>query len=384
MRTEAWIWSLVIVSGLQGCSYLQLQRSVRISPEDWTLFGGSMERTNVAHSVVTPPLSKVWEYDASAGFSSYSAVVAESVLFVGNLQGEVHAVHIAMGKGIGSYNFSSAIVGTPIIENDRMFVALTRTEESLVAYSLLLGRIEWRAKVEDIETSPLLVGKRLYVTTLNGKLVCVEKNSGDVVWKYDVPTHGRSKLIHSSPASDGNLVVFGCDDGVLYAVGIDDGKLRWRASTEGSILASPSIDKGNVFVGSLDGALYSFNLTTGKQIWKHHLGSKIYSSQAVGLYHVYVGTAGRTIYCLDESTGATVWKASTNSVVNATPLLSGTILYVGCIDKTLYAYDAQLGEKVWEYKAEGRIKTMPVVAKNYLFLLTEDQSVIAFKHVEKQ
>ena len=368
---------------LQGCNYLHLMRPIKSSPEDWT-FGGSMERTNVAHDIVEPPLSMMWEYDASAGFSSYAGAVADSLLFVGNLHGEVHVIYLASGKGAGSYNFGSAIVGTPIIENNQLFVALTHVEENLISYNLLNGAIEWKTKVGDIETSPLLIGNRLYVTTLEGTLQCIEKNSGDVLWKYEVPRHDRIIPIHSSPASDGNLIVFGCDDGTLYAVGLIDGTLRWKTSSGGGIFASPSIDQGSVFVGSLDGSMYSYDLNTGKLLWKTPLGAKIYGSQAVASHRLYVGTAGRTIDCLDEGTGAILWSATTNGVINSTPLLSGTVLYVGCLDKTLYAYNAQTGEKIWEYKTEGRIKTMPVIAKDYLFLFAEDRSVLAFKHSDKR
>ncbi len=383
MRTGSLILIGIMFLGLQSCTSLHLRQSVLVQPLDWTLFGGSIERVNVSHEVLKPPLSPVWEYDASAGFSQYSAAVADSFLFVGNLQGEVHAVQIANGKSAGSYGFGSSIVGTPIIENDKMYVALTRNEDNLIAYNLLLGSVEWRTKTGDIESSPLVVGSRLYVTTLDGKLISMEKSDGSVVWKYDVPVRDRTTFIHSSPASDGEVIVFGCDNGILYAVGIADGKLRWSEPTGGSILASPSIAHGSVFVGSLDSTLYSFDLVTGRQIWKHRLGSKIYSSQAVGSYRVFVGTTAGMMYCLDDTSGATVWKATTGGVINAAPLLSGNVLYVGCLDKSLYAYDIENGEKLWEYKTEGRIKTTPVIAKNFLFLLAEDRSVIAFKHVEK-
>ena len=373
------IWVSIIIF-LSGCAPSHFRQSVRIGPDDWTLFGGSIERTNVANSILSPPLAVVWEYDASAGFSPYSGAVADSFLFVGNLQGEIHTVQIATGKVMGVYDFGSAIIGTPVIENDRMFVALTKDEESLVCYTLLTGNIEWRAKIGEIETSPLLVGTHLFVTTLKGTLVCVDKKTGEIVWQYNVPVHKNPKMIFSSPASDGKLIVFGCDDGALYTVGLDDGKLRWSAATGRSILASPSISSGKIFFGSLDSMYYALDLETGKQLWKQRLGSKIYGSQSVSANYVYVGTAGGEIFCLNVLTGAIIWNAAAKSVINSAPLLSGNILYVGSLDKTLSAFDAESGKLVWQYKTEGRIKTMPIISKGFLFLFAEDKSVIAFKH----
>ena len=366
--------------GLLSCSVLRMHQSLKFTKEDWTMYGGSIERTNVAHSAVKPPLAVVWEYDASAGFSQYSAIAVDSFLFVPNLQGEVHVVQVGTGKAVGVYDFGSALVGTPVVDKNFLYVALTRDDNNLVAYNLVSGVIEWRAKVGDVESSPLLVEKRLYVTTLQGKLLCVETFSGTIVWTFEVPSHTRTTIIRSSPASDGSVVVFGCDSGELYAVGIEDGKLRWRATTAGSIAGSPSIGGGKVFVGSTDGMFNAFDVESGKRVWKQDLGSQIYASQVISSTSVYVGTSGQTVYCLDAGSGAIKWKATTKSVVSAPPLLSGDVLYVGCMDKTLYAFDADSGELRWHYETEGRIKTMPIVWKDYLFVLTEDRSVLAFKH----
>lgn len=361
-----------------GCSHLQLRGSFHSGENDWKMYGGDIGRGNLALDVLPPPLKLIWEYDAGAGFGSSGAAIADSVLFIGNLQGEVHAVDITTGKGRGVHDFGSAIVGTPVVDQDLLYVALAHDEESLVAYDLAQANVVWRQKLGDIETSPLLLDQHLYVAALNGRLFCVEKTKGEIVWKFDVPSGRRQPLIHSSPATDGKTVVFGCDDGNLYAVDILNGKLRWKSATAAGIVASPSIHAGRVFIGSLDGSFYAFDLETGSVAWKRSAGAKIFAAQAVDEEHVYVGTAGRRMLCLNAATGAIVWEYATNGVINAAPTVSGEIVYVVCIDRTLFALDARRGELLWQYKAEGRIKTMPQVWKNHLFVFAEDRSVLAF------
>jgi len=384
MKPPALVLIVIIVLAATGCGYLKLQHRPAATGDDWIMYGGSIGRTNVAKTIMTPPLVPVWEYDASAGFSPYSAAIADSFLFIGNLQGEVHILQAATGKGVGSRDFGAAIVGTPVIDGSSLYVALSREEQNLLCYDLESGSIAWQKKIGDIESAPLLVGRRLYVTSLQGKLVCVQTKDGETAWTYDLPTNVRTRIIRSSPASDSSVVVFGCDDGNVYAVGIDDGKFHWRAETGASIVASPSISNGRVFVGSLDQSFYAFDITSGRQVWKQPLGAMIYASQAIGEKGVYVGTAGRNVYCLDRETGGIVWKTTTNNVINAAPLLSGNVLYVGCIDKTFYAYDATTGELLWKYAAEGRIKTMPIASRQFLYLLVEDRTVLAFKQSDRK
>jgi outer membrane protein assembly factor BamB len=384
VRTPTLAALLASTIALAGCSYLRLLQFPAPSADDWTMYGGTIGRTNTARHEIAPPLAPLWEYDASAGFGAASAAIAGSYLFVGNLEGDVHAIDIKTGKGAGSYDFGTALVGTPVIDGGEMYVALSRSDESLLAYNLFTGVIDWRAKLGDIESSPLLIGRRLYVTGVAGTLTCVETATGEAAWTYRLPQHVRTRTIRSSPASDGASIFFGADDGTVYAVRVNDGTLRWSAKTGGSVIASPSVALGKVYVGSLDNSFYAFGAETGSQIWKQPLGSRIYASQAVSDSSVYVGTAGRSMYRLDARSGAILWRASTGSVVNAAPLIAGSIVYVGCLDKTISAYSAATGELLWQYKTEGRIKSMPVASRDVLFVLAEDRSVLAFTHRDRR
>ena len=374
--------ALVLLVG--SCTPLKIRDLIPDKNHDWAMYGGNIERANAAQSIVTPPLSVAWEYDAAAGFSPYSTAAVGNYLFVGNLQGEVHSIDIVTGKGKGVHDFGSAVVGTPIIDTDILYVALAHDDQSLIAYDLGQGLILWTAKLGDIETSPLLIGQQLFVTTMKGRMVCIDKIKGDILWSYEVTAGGKMNVVRSSPASDGTLLFFGCDNSHLYAVDIRNGKLKWSAKTGASIVASPSVSNGKVFVGSHDNFFYAFDAGTGKELWKQSLGSKIYAPQAVDEQNIYVGTSGRTVYCLKKENGHIVWTFTAGSIINSSPLVSGNVVYVGCADKNLYALDCTTGKPLWQFIAPGRIKTMPVIWKQYLFVLSEDRSVIALKSTSTQ
>jgi outer membrane protein assembly factor BamB len=342
------------------------------------MYGGSQSRSNVAQYKIQPPLAKLWEYNTGGGFSGYSAAIVDSTLFIGTLVGEVHLVDLSTGTKLGTTDFGTAVIGTPIPDEDMLYVPLAHDEMSIVAYNIRLGKYEWQQRAGDMETSPLLQAGRLFVTTLRGTLLCLNKSTGENIWTFTVPATGRSSMIHSSPASDGRAVFFGADNGSLYAVGISDGKLLWQTPTGGAVMASPSVIGGKVFFGSLDHKFYACDATTGALLWKRSLDASIVSAQAVDQRHVYVGTTAGSLYCLNKDDGTVVWKYSAKSVFNAAPLVTGEVVYAGCTDRTLYALQANTGEVLWKFDAEGRIKTMPVAWKEYLVVLTEDDVVMAF------
>ena len=376
--------SSLCIAALASCSYIQIEKSFHVRADDWQMYGGGQSRSNVARTIIQPPLTKLWEYSAGAGFSGYSVAIVDSTLFIGTLIGEVHLVDPVTGKKIGTTDFGTAVIGTPIPDEDVLYVPLARDEMNLVAYNVRLGKYEWQQRVGDIETSPLLQDDKLFVTTLKGALLCVRKSTGEKIWTFTVPASGRSSMVHSSPASDGRAVFFGADNGSLYAVDINDGKLLWQITTGGAVMASPSVTEGKVFFGSLDKSFYACDAAAGTVAWKRSLDASIVSGQAIDQRHVYVGTTAGAFYCLNKDDGTVLWRYDAKSVFNAAPLLTGDVLYAGCTDRTLYAFQANTGEVLWKFNAEGRIKTMPVAWKEYLIVLTEDDVVMAFTPENRQ
>ncbi len=370
------IFTALVILCFTGCNALRLSQAPVASKDDWQFYGGTIERKNVSPYELKPPLALAWEQDASASFSPYSAAIVENILFIGSLQGEVQAIDIRTGKELGSRDFGSAVYGTPVLDGMMMYVVLGHDEESLVAYNLMSGKTIWKAKLGDIETSPLLMDNHLYVTTLDGKLVCIEKEKGKTVWEFAVPAHSS---IHSSPASDGNVIVFGCDDGALYAVNKNDGKLKWRTTTRGSILASPSIKDTLVYAGSLDSSFYAIHIATGKIVWTQNLGTKIYASQTIGEENLYIGTPTGIMFALNLMNGSVAWTFKTSSVISAPSMIAGNILYIGSNDNNLYALEAKTGQQIWKYTTEGRIRTMPLVYKEYVVILQDDRTITALK-----
>jgi outer membrane protein assembly factor BamB len=365
---------------LAGCNVLRIYEPVRIQTGDWTMYGGGTHRTHTASSEIVPPLKVVWEYDAGAGFGDFSVSVADSLVFVGNLQGELHVIRIGTGKRVGSVDLGSAIVGTPVVSENTVYVPLTRNEENLVAFDLLRGARGWRARIGDVESSPLIAGNNLYVTTMQGELICLKRSDGTVEWKYQVPSRGRMKSIRSSPAFDGGVVYFGADDGSLYAIDADNGTMRWSVSTGKSIIATPALFEGRVFFGSTDTYVYCVDARSGSLIWKERAGSSVLSGAAVAAGRVFVITADGSALCFDAASGSERWKFQTQSVISGAPLVSGTIVYVGSLDKNLYAIDATTGEELWRKSFASRIRTTAVAWRDYLLVVLEDRTIVAMKH----
>ena len=362
-----------------GCATgIDLKRNLATRSFDWLTYGGTQGRTNQSQSVLSPPLKPVWEYDAISGIAG-TPLVEDSVIFVGTLKGELHAIRLSDGEGYGAAVFESAIVGTPVVDGNYAYVATALGKETLTCVFLRDGKRHWTAQYGAIETSPLQIGEFLYITTLDGTLVSLKKADGVQFWKYETAAKERRKPIRSSPASDGDVIAFGSDDGVIYAVERLTGTARWKYQTGASIFATPIIHEGLCIVGSLDSVLYAIDGRTGRLRWKYETGSRIYAPASATQSLVFIGSSDGTVTALSMDSGKKVWSFSAKSVVSCAPLIAGDVLYVGSQDRTLYALRLQTGEKIWEYTVDGRIKVSPVIWGDVLLLTSEDKYITALR-----
>lgn len=360
-----------------SCSVIKVTKQIKPRATDWVQYGGSHLRTNYSKIGLKPPLVPVWEYDAEAGFGPYSVTAADSILFVGNLRGDLHLVDIQSGKKIKKQKFGTAISGSVALTTGSVYIAMLNNSKTLGKFDLLNGKFEWTINAGQIETAPLLYDRQVFVTSLEGKLSAINARTGILNWEF-VAAKKNVKPMRSAPATDGNTVVVGSDDGNLYAVDIDNGNFKWKFTTEKSIFSSPSIVGNAVVFGSLDGYLYCVNITDGNLIWKKNFSAPIFSSQAVSDSFVYAGSSDGMLRCLDITDGTEKWSFKAQSNFYAASLISGNILYIGSLDKKLYALDIHTGNLVWSYLMKSRIKSTPVVWGGYLFVLTDNQIVTAF------
>jgi len=380
MRSSRKVLHFILLSFVvAGCAPVRLQRPIKVHEDDWTVFGGNAQHTNQSSVILSPPLEIAWEYDASAGFGSGSPVAADSFVFVGTLSGEVHLVNVKTGHRVGVLTVESAVTGAPLIDGISLIAASANGDRTLISYDYREGVVRWVRELGGIESSPLRFGYRLFVTTLDGILYCLDKVSGAEVWRFEA-----KHPIHSSPATDGKVIVFGCDDGELYAVDFETGKLLWKFKTGRSVFATPSIYRGCIYFGSLDNTFYAVNLSDGRLIWKYLAGGKIYGTPAFSEDLVMFGATDGTLYALRIEDGSVAWRFFATSIINSSPVVSGSYVYFGSLDKKLYALDTFSGALKWEYDVKGRIKTSPIIWRGYLILAVEDRSVFAFKQATRR
>ncbi len=190
-----------------------------------------------------------------------------------------------------------------------------------------------------------------------------------VMWQF--PTGDR---IVSSPVWADDAVIFGSDDGNVYAVDAATGRQRWMHRTGGPVPATPAVSDGRVFILSYDGRLHALDAHSGTLLWKfasagerrfearglHGLQPRtqtiadpfdvFLSSPVVAEGRVFFGSGDGHLYAVDAASGDLHWKFGSGDVMHASPAHADGVLYVGSWDGRFYAVDAATGREVWRHQ----------------------------------
>jgi eukaryotic-like serine/threonine-protein kinase len=384
-RRRIGIAAVVLTAGaafLWGCSGIKIERPLRMHQGDWPTFAGSPSRTGQSDRTIVPPLVQQWEFDVSAGVGNGSPLMVDSTLIVGNLRGELYVADGRTGKRIGWVKLGEAIQGSPVVDGSMVYVAISNSDESLLAFDLRTGKTVWKHEYGDIVVSPLLLNQNLYFGNIQGDFFCCKANLGDTVWTYQIPQNKLYRGFHSSAAGSGNTVIVGGEDGVVYAFDAAKGTVRWTFKTGSNIFATPSIADSLVFVGDLSGKMYALELESGRLRWRFDSGSPIYGNAAVAREMVFFGNLAGALIALRTGSGERVWQNTLESPINSGPAVTGGYLYIGTLKKFLFAVRTSDGSIAWKEELSGRIKTSPAAVNGQLLVATDEWVVHSFKGSE--
>lgn len=380
LRTRTYISAvLLIATAVAGCGGLRLSTPLRVHEGDFFMYGRSRERMNRLPVLIAPPLTLEWTQDLTAGIGDGSPVLVDSVLFMGNLRGELYALNARTGARMGWVSLGNAIQGTPLIDGNLAIVALSGPREALVAYDLLEGRVRWKQILGDMQVSPLLIDTRVYTANTSGTFFCVERATGEVRWTFDLPGNTTLKGIRSTPAGTDSGVLFGADDGAVYHLDAVTGKLRWRIAGDAAIQAPVVISRNTAFVTTLRGTIMAMDIASGTVRWTGETGHPVFGPLVVDSIRAVVGTTGGQVLAFNSSSGALLWSCDLQSPVNSGLLGSDSVLYVGTLKKELVALRTLDGMVLWRDAVPGRIKTTPVSGIRRIFVATDERLILSYR-----
>ena len=364
---------LLIIS----CAKIQLQNQAILHHffPNWTMYGGNPARTNSYPGHINLPLKLLWQQSTSAAVGK-TILISDGIIFFSTMEGNIYAYSIGNGEKIG--RVKTEFHATQIVKDSILIIARRYGDDTLFKYQLKTGKFDWGLNAGDIASEPLIFDNQIVVTALYNHIDLYDLSTSERIWQTNVDDH-----IHSSPATDGNIIVFGCDDNFIYAVNYNDGEIIWKFKTNASVQATPVIFDQTVFIGSSDKNFYALDLASGEEKWHFRVNGKILQAAAVNDSLVIFGATDEHIYCLDRKSGDRKWTFKAGSIISTCPLICDDKVFFGSLDHHYYGLDVASGRDIWKYKTKGRVRTAPVIWGNYFIGASEDHHLYVFSSAEE-
>jgi len=267
---------------------------------------------------------------------------------------------------------------------------------------------KWRVTVGLGDSTPALVGSRLYVFTRQGNeevTLCLDADNGKELWrdKYEavVVTGGPSKEHpgpRSSPTVAGGKVITLGVGGILSCLDATAGKLLWRkddfsgAWPQFFVAMSPIIVDG-LCIAHLgkegNGALVAYDLATGNQKWKWSGQGPTYSSPVLmtveGTKQLVVH-AEKSLVGIAAADGRLLWQVAVPPQMrfysSVTPIVDGqTVIYTGQgrgtkALKVEKQADGFVTKDLWSNSELGTGYNTPVLKNGLLFGISDPGNII--------
>lgn len=211
--------------------------------------------------------------------------------------------------------------------------------------------VKWEYKADEaIETTPVVVGKRVFVSDVMGKVYAIDRVTGKETWKVDFDTG-----FLASPAVKSGELLIGDIDGNLYKLNASNGKEFWRKSTDGEIQGSVAFHGENVVVASGDGKLHCFRLKDGEKVWTYEANDQIRCSPTIAGDRTFLGGCDGQLHVVDLKTGEALGKTfELGGPTGSTPSVVGTKAFLPIMDGVVLAFDWKAQKELWQHMDEER------------------------------
>ena len=309
---------------------------------DWTSFRGNAQSTGFTEGETGDILLPAWKFKLDdGGFESSAAIVTTKD---SEARTEQKTVYIAG------------------LTND--------VKGKLFALNLEDGTKRWEFNSEDgFLTTPVVDDGRLYLGDMAGQFFCID-TSGEKQWTYKTEIE-----INSSANTYKDLVLFGSQDGALYALDKATGDFKWKHTTDDQIQCSITVAKNHAFLAGCDSMLHVIDLDTGKETGNVKLTSPTISTPAADGDTTYFGNEKGTFYSVNVATSETNWTVEDerggNSIRSSAAITDGHVVF-GARNRKLYSYNPQTGAENWSTTLKNKVDSSPVIVKNRVIAASTD------------
>ena len=241
-------------------------------------------------------------------------------------------------------------VGFPGTTNDEQFLVCVGMK--IVALDKMTGQVIWELRAPELPSvSPEVDDTQVYVGTVDGSVYAydiskmreLQQEGRSAAWDYLAKRWRRqtSAEITSQPISTGATVAFASKRGVVVGVNTKDKQPRFDFYSDGRITTPVGRSDDLIFIPDENGRLFCINQDNGKLKWTYSFGTQIVKQPKAIAGNLFAIPNRRGMECLSTANGYQKWvQPRATEFVGA----SKTRLYASDISGNLLIMNLEDGE----------------------------------------
>jgi outer membrane protein assembly factor BamB len=389
----------------EGAPKVMLPPAVRNAA--WPQAGGNPSHF-MGHLEASDSLGEAWSASIGSG-GGYrrkilaQPVAADGIVYVMDSDAVVSAFDIGTGGRLWRFDTTqedddSTNVGGGLALDQGTLYAVNGLAE-IVALDAAKGSARWRNTLgAPTRSAPTVVEGRIYVTTIEDRLLALAADDGRQLWKHQAANATTSVLGRPAPSYAAGLVVGGFGSGELATVRAETGNVVWSdnlaASVRSGSLADFSAIRGlpviadrRVYAISMGGLMVAVDLPTGRRLWERQIGGED-SPWAAGSW-LFIVSLDQRMAAVNRDDGRVAWvtdlprwenpEKQRDAITWFGPLLVGDRLIVAGTSHEALAVSPYTGEILGRQKLSGAASLSPVAAGGTVFVVTDDGRLLALR-----
>lgn len=341
--------------------------------------------------------SQDWDY-RNQEFSAPALISRKDELVVGASDGHVSRVKASSGKTIwsrtlvnpekGPLGADPERLGSPVhadvLVHDRL-VFVGTLDGGVHALNYTDGTTRWSFKAEDaIESGLTYADGRLLFMDGREILYTLDATTGKLLWRYQrrAPEYFTIKGA-GVPTVRNGVVYAGFADGALVALQLDTGELVWSRDLSADrteftdIDLQPIVDGDRIYVGSYASGLNIVALEDGLLEWRLPLDNLTAMIQHREI--LYLTTAQGRVVAVDPVQRKTLWSFRFKDANPVGLTAHGPYLFVATADGPLAVLDREVGTLLHRWNPSNGFHTPPVFDKARGFILSNGGILYSFE-----
>jgi len=249
---------------------------------------------------------------------------------------------------------------------------------------------EWEFKAGGaINKKPTIYENNLIFGANDGVVYCLNRLTGETVWKYDTGQIVSTAFRHFSvPTVADGKVFIGSADKNVYCIDLSSGELVFEFEGDDWVRSAPVFSDEKYFFATLKGSLYGLEWKAGKiqQRFKRQLGHHpILADLAIEGEKIVVNDSDLWSYCLNTD-GSLNWKMSLiesfmkdgervlidqiagGAYYQSKPTAANDTVFFGTPMRFVYAVDAHTGKEKWKFELGASISGAPTYYDGKIFI----------------